>query len=140
LIHEFCHSDQHWIRPVFWGKKSAGHAEFFSWLESNRPVSKQVISWRNDVLAIEHDCEVRALKLIKDLKLEVDKRIYAQKANSYLCSHQLLCTYHKWPKEGCMYSDAISQMFPTRLLPLSKVKDEGYMTEEMIKKMKKIFL
>ena len=139
LVHEYSHFEQ-WIKkPAFWDKVKDGHSHFFQWLETNNPVNRSVIKWKEDALTLELDCEERAMKLIDSLNLEIDKKIYAQKANAYLLSYHLVATYRKWPK-GSSYGDKISSLMPAKLLTLKKLKNTNSIKGEALNLMVKEFL
>ena len=138
LVHEFCHFEQ-WInKPGFWAKVTKGHTDFFTWLETLNPVTRKIIKAKEDSIELEHDCEVSSLKLIESLGLDIDKKMYAQKANAYLLSYHLIATYHKWPK-GKVYSDEISELMPTKLMSLTRVKKGSLLKGEVLELMTKAF-
>lgn len=80
FVHEFSHLMQAVNRIPLWRD---GHDDSFYCDLKSRSVSMN--SWSSfwQILTIEHDCEFRAIKLVKRWNLGCDKK-YAQRANAYL--------------------------------------------------------
>jgi hypothetical protein len=136
LVHEFSHFEQWTKKPQFWAKLTIGHGNFFNWLETNNPVSRKVMKWKEDAIELEHDCEVGAVKMIDTLGLEIDKKAYIQKGNAYLLSYHLIATYHCWPK-GSVYTNDISKLMPTKLMSLARIKKAALLKGEALDLMTK---
>lgn len=139
LVHEYCHFLQWVDNPLRWNRFTNDVAVFFDWLDSEQPVSRKIIDAKHAVQTLEHDCERRAIRLIKKLKLELGIRSYAQKANAYLLSYHLTATFHRWPNKKSLYRKRVEKLMPATLLPLAKIKNESYPTDAMLREMKKCF-
>jgi hypothetical protein len=97
LIHESSHLDQ-WIEDKFhWEKWTHGHTLFFQWLLEKKIVKREVLLESvQDVIALELDCEKRAIAKIKKYNLPINLEEYCRKANAYLFSHLYLLEVRKW--------------------------------------------
>lgn len=54
----------------------------------------------NRTTAVEFDCEQRTVELIESLKLDIDTKVYAQKANAYLLTYFYAMKTRMWTKTG----------------------------------------
>ncbi len=86
FVHEYCHFLQHNEDPNFF--KKYGHCKFIQWLSGyqNQATDEEVDSWLMDGIMLEHDCEKRAINLIKKYKLPLDIEAYKKSANAYILS------------------------------------------------------
>lgn len=139
LVHEYCHFLQWQKKPKFWAKYSPGHWRFFSWLDSQKPVSCKVLKNKKDAMTIEYDCDRMALKLIKTLKLEIDEEDYAKKSNAYILSYHLIGTYRRWPNLRVYEDRRISNYFPSKQIPYRQIMNENYLKDKLLTKLNKCF-
>lgn len=119
FVHEYCHYLQWKHSPIFWNRSVNGYLNYVNFLFNKRRYTKKYIEQSfADVLAIEHDCEFRAIKLIKDFELDVDVEKYARFANLYLWHYQFTLAFRKWLVRP-LYSKVIIDTMPTEIMPLS---------------------
>lgn len=119
FVHEYCHYLQWKYSPIFWNRSVNGYLTYVNFLFNKRRYTKKHIEQSfADVLSIEHDCESRAIKLIKDFELDVDVEKYAKFANLYLWHYQFTLAFRKWLTKP-LYSKAIIDTMPTEIMPLS---------------------
>lgn len=106
LAHESSHMDQ-WIENAFiWDKLSHGYTIFFQWLEDKKIVKREILEEAvQDVIRLEKDCEVRAVKKIKKYNLPIDLKTYIRKANSYLFYYLHVFETRKWIPKVYAYKD-----------------------------------
>ena len=70
---------------------------FFQWLLEKKIVKREVLLESvQDVIALELDCEKRAIAKIKKYNLPINLEEYCRKANAYLFSHLYLLEVRKW--------------------------------------------
>lgn len=144
LLHEYCHFRQWQENRRHWNQL-ARHADvFFKWLHTRpsqvqAPYTEKVQAARKAAQKLEYECERRAIRMIKKLKLPIDVRSYSQRANAYLLSYHLMQRYHRWPGKQSVYSASIARLMPTKLLPFSQVCRESTVTVAMVKKMQRCF-
>jgi hypothetical protein len=92
LIHEYCHFLQWKTDRKFWDTTLSTYDLLFDWIAdkdlvvSNEDLNKSF----TDILSIEHDCEKRVLKLVKNNPIEdFDQDKYIRAVNAYLWSYHL---------------------------------------------------
>lgn len=114
FLHEYCHFLQYKENNPFWQK--IGEKDIFARLQSK---NFGIRDWEilYNTIALERDCEQKALKLSKKYKL-FDNFSYAQKANAYLHYYQYIFLRRKWINYSNIYSQKILDNMPTKLLPL----------------------
>lgn len=123
FVHEYCHYLQWKHSPIFWNKFCDGYGKFMNHLQSKRTFSEKYIeSSFMDVLALEHDCESRASRLIKELNLNINHDEYCRFANVYLWHYFFVRLYKKWIVKSLYSKELVSKM-PTEIMPLSYYLD-----------------
>ena len=84
IIHESCHMDQFLNDKSLWNKCSYGLTNFFLWLDHEIELTDYQMKKNRDlVIALELDCEKRAIAKMKKYKLPMDIKKYKQKSNTY---------------------------------------------------------
>lgn len=140
LLHEYCHFRQWLEKRQRWNQLARQGDIFFKWLytrpsQALPPQAAKVQKARKAAQQLEYDCERRAIAMIKKLKLPIDVRAYAQRANAYLLSYHLMVRHHSWPSRRSVYSASICKLMPSSLLAFSQINREATVTEAMAKKM-----
>ncbi len=104
-VHEYCHYtqwrdsipewDNTWIDGIYYD-------DFLeSWIELRQDFPKKTINQFIDAgIAIEADCERRALVLIEENELPIDLDEYAQAANAYVHFYNYIRKHRKWYEVG----------------------------------------
>lgn len=136
LIHEYNHFMQSLEDPVLWERGMKSAAVFFNHLP--RPFPKRRIPHHtNTILEVEHDCERRSLQMIRDLKLPVKLRDYAQQASMYLFCYTAAREFGVWKKSPQLCNKKILSQMPTRLRELEYYLDISNVPKEMLSFFKK---
>lgn len=122
FIHEFCHFLQFRDDPQAWSL-CTGTDTFFAWLQGKDFSKEEVAEATHQAQALEHDCETKALKLIKQLNIDIDVGKYTQKANAYLFSYLITKKLRLWPNtKNSIYESEISEYFDPKLVSLEQLK------------------
>jgi hypothetical protein len=74
--------------------------DIFAWTNGKRLTKKKVQAYIKGVLAVELDCEKRAVENIKKFGLPCDIDDYIQKANAYVYFYQFVLKRRKWYSPG----------------------------------------
>lgn len=114
LIHEYCHFLQWKYDRKFWDDSVQYYDLLFDWIEdkSKEETEEDLVKSLHTILAIEHDCEKRVLKLIEHHPIEdfnLDK--YQRAVNAYLWSYHLNKELRERPTNP-IYSDRILKHMP----------------------------
>lgn len=96
LVHEYAHLTQWEENCEAWRKGGTGLNNLEHWLAGNkiRNVKDSVNRARN----LEHDNELRSVKLIKKWKLPINLPEYIQKANAYLQFYNYMRYTRRWSR------------------------------------------
>ena len=99
LAHEYGHFCQ-WKENKFSDKAtSQAYSDFDDWIDKKKELSKNKLQKTCELIqACELDCEKRALKFIKEYKLDRNEKLYIQKANSYVLAYEAARVTRKWFK------------------------------------------
>jgi hypothetical protein len=141
LIHEYCHFLQWKYDRRLWDKSLLTYDILFDWINYPRfqyginlkdyEVSQAELDQSlHDILEIEHDCEKRALKLLKNCPIEdFDIEKYIRAANAYLWSYHINRELRTRPKNP-IYSERVLEHMPNTFNPnLSFYLDRGNLTD-----------
>jgi hypothetical protein len=112
FVHEFCHMMQAVEDSEVWNKDRS----FWDVLDKK---SLSLKKWDKvmNIIALEHDCEKRALKISKQWDL-FDNEQYAQYANMYLYYHQYVFLMKYWQNHTAIYRQELLDLMPKKLIPL----------------------
>jgi hypothetical protein len=123
LLHEYCHMQQCIDSCKEWNDyvEDASIA-FTHWLNGKGDDASEAKSSMHKCIALELDCEVRALQCIKDYKLDIDAARYAKLANIYLYSHHRMLQHRKWFTN--LYHDDNFNAVPDALLHVQHYIDD----------------
>jgi hypothetical protein len=143
LIHEYCHFLQWKYDRQLWDKSMSTYDILFDWI--NFPslkycsdikdctfTNEQLDQSLHDILEIEHDCEKRVLRLVKNNPIEdfdIDK--YKRAVNAYLWSYHINRELRIRPVRP-IYSDRVMNHMPASFYnDLSYYLDKNNLTDEM---------
>lgn len=114
LMHEYCHFLQWKTDRHFWDNSCEYYDLLFDWINdlSLEIADDDLNKSLSIILAIEHDCEKRVLKLVKNNPIQdfnTDK--YIRAANAYLWSYHVNKELRKRPKNP-IYSARVLENMP----------------------------
>jgi hypothetical protein len=114
LIHEYCHFLQWKNDRKLWNKSMETYDILFDWI--NNPElnfsTEQLDQSLHDILEIEHDCEKRVLKIVKNCPIEdFDTDKYKGAINAYLWSYHINRESRSRPKRP-IYSPRVLEYMP----------------------------
>jgi hypothetical protein len=92
LIHEYCHFLQWKTDRKFWDSTLSTYDILFDWISDKESIVSEEDLQQSfkDIMSIEHDCEKRVLKLVKNNPIEdFDTDKYIRAVNAYLWSYHL---------------------------------------------------
>jgi len=134
LIHEYCHFLQWKTDRSFWDSTIEHYDTLFNWInDKTLNVSEEDLDKSfNCILSIEHDCEKRVLRLVKNNPIEdfdIDK--YKRAVNAYLWSYHINRELRIRPVRP-IYSDRVMINMPSSFYnDLSYYLDKNNLTHEM---------
>lgn len=111
FIHEYCHFLQWKTDRKFWDSTLTTYDILFDWIADPLLEIKEEDLQQSlrDIIAIEHDCEKRVLKMIKNNPIQdFDTDKYIRAINAYLWSYHLNKELRKRP---------INPIYSERVLP-----------------------
>jgi hypothetical protein len=114
LIHEYCHFLQWKTDRRLWDKSNETYDVLFDWINNKelQITDEQLNQSLHDILEIEHDCEKRVLKLVKNCPIEdFDTDKYIRAANAYLWSYHINKELRQRPKNP-IYSQRVLEHMP----------------------------
>jgi hypothetical protein len=114
LIHEYCHFLQWKTDRKLWDKSNETYDILFDWISNKDSAAsdEQLNQSLHDILEIEHDCEKRVLKLIKNSPIEdFDTDKYIRAVNAYLWSYHINRELRLKPKRP-IYSTRVLEHMP----------------------------
>ncbi|NBQ17561.1 hypothetical protein EBU24_04540 [bacterium] len=115
FIHEYCHFLQWKYDRKLWNKSMITYDLLFDWIgDKSLDVTDEALNTSlHDILEIEHDCEKRVLKLIKNNPIEdFDNDKYIRAVNAYLWSYHINKELRSRPKNP-IYSPRVLQNMPS---------------------------
>lgn len=116
LVHESCHLDQ-WVEQTKeWRDEDIyGNNRIDKWL-----LGKEVEGLRksiNNTIALELDCEKRAVKKMVEYDLPINTITYIQKANAYIQYYNYVYLTRRWCAQ---FGDkAVHTEMPSKFMPIS---------------------
>lgn len=132
FIHEFCHFLQFRDDPKIWNNVGTGTDYFFAWLKGKKYNNVDIEEFTTQSQELERDCEARAVKLIKKLKIDIDINEYIRKANAYLFSYRITKDLRLWPNTSfSVYDQSVSEYFDSTLATLKQLKDKNNIPKEV---------
>lgn len=119
LIHEYCHFLQWKTNLALWEKSTQTYDILFDWISDKESiVSEESLNQSlHDILEVEHDCEQRVLKLVKNSPIEdFDTDKYIRAVNAYLWSYHINRELRLKPKRP-IYSERVLEHMPNTFNP-----------------------
>lgn len=114
FVHEYCHYLQWRDNRQLWDRSLTTYDILFDWIDKldSTYSDAEVDQSLHDILEIEHDCETKALKLLKNNPIEgVDTDKYVRAVNAYLFHYHLNRKLRKRPKRP-IYSERVLEAMP----------------------------
>jgi len=129
FLHEFCHFLQWRDNNAWWAKHMKKYIAFSNWI--SRASSKKATS--SSYIAMELDCERRAVELVKKFKLSIDIPQYIKKANACLFLYHIVEKNRGWPenKKPSVFSDEIVSKQASKFLAPSDYRKLSKMPKAM---------
>lgn len=134
LLHEYCHFLQWKYDRAFWDSSTEHYDTLFDWIADKNMIcsEEQLTKSLHTILAIEHDCESRAIKLVELNPIEdFDKDKYIRAVNCYLWSYHINKELRQRPKNPIYSEKLLSSMPNTFNRNLTFYLDKNNMTENM---------
>lgn len=121
LVHEYGHFLQYINKVQVYVKSDKAGVIVENWFNGknyNKKILKRAFLL---VRAMERDCEKRALKIIDDFDLKIDKKLYAKRANCYIYTHFLMEKTRKYGtyKKSPYFSKYVLKIMPSNMAVLS---------------------
>ena len=116
LAHEYSHLTQYIEDESLYNFYSVSYSKIFEWLDGKR--IKNIQFHLDNCLALELDCEKRAVELMKTYELDVDLKDYIKRANAYMYFWKNLRFTRKWcnPYNTPSSNEALVSVMPNRFL------------------------
>lgn len=114
LIHEYCHFLQWKTDRKFWDSTLKTYDVLFNWIaDPTLEVSEDDLQQSlKNIISIEHDCEKRVLRMVKNNPIEdFDTDKYIKAVNAYLWSYQINRDLRKRPVNP-IYSERVLPHMP----------------------------
>jgi len=134
FIHEYCHFLQWKYDRAFWDSSTEYYDVLFDWIENKDMIVADEILDKSlhTILAIEHDCESRVLKLVELNPIEnFDKDKYIRAVNSYLWSYHINKELRKRPKNPIYTERLLASMPNTFNKDINFYLDKNNLTQSM---------
>jgi len=117
FVHESCHKDQFIEKDPVWTAKIKKHFDanniFDQWINHACELNpRQLSSVIRQIIALELDCEQRAVQKIQKYDLPIDVKEYTQKANAYIWQHRAIQKTRSWGNETAHESKELWQQMP----------------------------
>jgi len=112
FVHEFSHMNQAIEASSLW----KNNYKFWSHLK-RKTLALSNWDYVMEVIELERDCEMRALKHSKKWSL-FDNQLYAQRANVYLLFYHYVFIKQKWSTSTVIYNPILVDAMPNKILPL----------------------
>ena len=123
LVHEYCHFLQYINDIKIYKKSDKASAIVENWLLGKDYDTQTLKRAFFLVRAMERDCEKRAMKLIDEFNLPIDRKFYAKQANCYIYTHFLMEETRKyWMYKKSPYkSRIVMKLMPSTMKVKSHV-------------------
>lgn len=134
FLHEYCHYLQWKTNRPLWDRSLLTYDILFDWIEKPESTytDEQLDQSLHDILELEHDCETRALKLLRNNPIEdVDIDKYIRAVNAYLFHYHINRSLRKRPKNPIYSENVLSYMPNDFNLDLKFYLDPHNITDNM---------
>jgi hypothetical protein len=121
LLHEYCHFLQYLKQLKVYKQSDKAGIIVENWFLGKDYNKKTLKNAFFRVRAMERDCEKRAVKLIDHFNLDIDKKLYAKRANCYIYSHFIMEKKRKYGtyKKSPYFSKNVLKIMPSNMAVLS---------------------
>ena len=121
LVHEYGHFLQYINRVQVYLKSDKAGLIVENWFNGKEYKKKTLKRAFLLVRAMERDCEKRALRIIDQFNLKIDKKLYAKRANCYIYTHFLMEKTRKYGtyKKSPYFSKYVLKIMPSNMAVLS---------------------
>ena len=121
LVHEYGHFLQYINQVEVYKKSDKAGIIVENWFNGKDYDKKTLKRAFLLVRAMERDCEKRALKIIDEFNLKIDKKLYAKRANCYIYTHFLMEKTRKYGtyKKSPYFSKYVLKIMPSNMAVLS---------------------
>lgn len=134
FLHEYCHYLQWRDDRELWNRSLITYDILFNWVDDADAVfsDKELDQSLHDIIELEHDCESKALKILKNNPVEdVSIEKYIRAVNAYLFHYHVNRKLRKRPKKP-IYSDNVLKFMPSNFQPnLEYYLDSSNISEKM---------
>lgn len=140
FVHEYCHYIQ-WKEKIFWDS-CTNYQDFFNWLDDGdlQLTDNQLINSFTDLINLEHDCEKRAIKLLKLNSIEyVDIDFYIRSANLYLWHYNFNKKFRKKPKKPIYLYENLVKIMPNQFFDRDDYLVTDRLCPDIIKEIEKVY-
>ena len=121
LVHEYSHFLQYIGNSKIYNKSDKAILMVDDWFNGKDFDHQKLRRSFFIIRAMERDCEKRAIKVIKQFKLEIDIKLYAKRAHCYIYSHFLMEKKRKFYsfKKSPYRSPVVLKIMPSSMAVLS---------------------
>ena len=121
LVHEYGHFLQYINKVQVYLKSDKAGLIVENWFNGKEYKKKTLKRAFLLVRAMERDCEKRALRIIDQFNLKIDKKLYAKRANCYIYTHFLMEKTRKYGtyKKSPYFSKYVLKIMPSNMAVLS---------------------
>lgn len=133
FIHEYCHFLQWKNSRKFWNDHLVSYDILFDWIaDQNLEFSEDDLQKSlESILTLEHDCESRVLKLVKNNPIEnFDTKRYIRAVNAYLMSYHLNKELRKGPSKP-IYTPQVLENMPDSFQSLEYYLNKDNLTTKI---------
>lgn len=131
-VHEYNHFLQWRDNRPFWDKYTDQLDDLFEALQNDGNVTDIMI---DHTIRLEHDCEIRTLEMIDDLRLDINRVKYTKDTNAYLFSYHIMQHVGTWSQKSIYNVPLIISAMPDRLYGIDYYLDPNNMPENCIDRM-----
>lgn len=134
FLHEYCHYLQWKENRELWDKSLLTYDILFEWIDKPELTytDEQINQSLNDIIELEHDCEGRALRLLKHNPIEgVDVDKYIRAVNAYLLHYHVNRSLRKRPKNP-IYSKNVLAHMPNTFFSLPYYLNNSNISDDMV--------
>jgi hypothetical protein len=120
FVHEYSHYTQWKEQCKIWVEcdKMWDEVNLWEWLDEEVDYTKsQLRRMKISTQKLEQDCDKRAVKLIDQYNLPIDKEEYIQASNAYILFYNIVVEKRKWYSSSPYSDKRIHQMMPTEFIP-----------------------
>jgi len=115
ICHEFSHAVSARKQTKAWLEYEALELTMED-IQIKKKLPPTLHKFRRAIIAMEHEAEQNAIKLMKRFSLSIDLAKYAQEANFVLIKYIFLCQHRTWPNFKHKDQESLVAQFPEHLM------------------------